>query len=194
MDKFLKLDFKTIMIIGLVIVILLLQMCKGDKKDINKGGIIKVNGKSYEVVDHRRDTTYITRDSIVYKKGKDIKVEVKVPVYIPANVDTQGILKDYFARRFYTDTLDLGQKSFVIVKDTITENKILARVFAELPKRQMFIGFQMGLDKKDIFNYGGLSLLYKDKKDKIFGLGLGINSNSQPTIMGSLNWKIKLKK
>ena len=67
---------------------------------------------------------------------------------------------------------------FVIIKDTITENKILARVFessiteriindtlflAELPKRQMFIGFQMGLDKKDIFNYGGLSLLYKDK-------------------------------
>jgi hypothetical protein len=184
-------------------------MCNGDKKEINKGDIIKVKGKKYEVVDHRRDTTYLTRDSIVYKKGKDIRVEVKVPVYIPANVDTQSILKDYFARRFYVDTLDLGEKSFVIVKDTITENKILSRVFessitekiindtlflAELPKRQMFVGFQMGFDKKDIFNYGGLNLLYKDKKDKIFGLGLGINSNSQPTIMGSLNWKIKLKK
>ena len=208
-DLLKKIDFKTLMILGLIIVILLMQMCNGDKKEINKGNTIKVKGKKYEVVDHRRDTTYITRDSIVYKKGKDIKVEVKVPVYVPANVDTQGILKDYFARRFYTDTLDLGQKSFVIVKDTITENKIIARVFessiteriindtifrAELPKRQMFVGFQMGLDKKDIFNYGGLNLLYKDKKDKIFGLGLGINSNSQPTIMGSLNWKIKLKK
>ena len=204
-----KIDFKTLMIVGLIIVILLMQMCNGDKKEINKGDTIKVKGKKYEVVDHRRDTTYLTRDSIVYKKGKDIKVEVKVPVYIPANVDTQGILKDYFARRFYVDTLDLGEKSFVIVKDTITENKILSRVFessiteriindtlflAELPKRQMFVGFQMGFDKKDIFNYGGLNLLYKDKKDKIFGLGLGINSNSQPTIMGSMNWKIKLKK
>ena len=204
-----KLDFKTIMIIGLVIIILLLQMCDGDKKDIKKGDTIKVNGKKYEVVDHRRDTTYVTRDSIIFKKGKDIKVEVKVPVYVPANVDTQEILKDYFSRRFYVDTLDLGQKSFVIVKDTITENKILSRVFessiteriindtlflVEPPKRQMFVGFQMGFDKKDIINYGGLSLLYKDKKDKIFGLGLGINSNSQPTIMGSMNWKIKLKK
>jgi hypothetical protein len=204
-----KIDFKTLMILGLIIIILLTQMCNGDKKEINKGDTIKVKGKKYEVVDHRRDTTYVTRDSIVYKKGKDIKVEVKVPVYIPANVDTQSILKDYFARRFYTDTLDLGEKSFVIVKDTITENKILSRVFessitekiindtlflAELPKRQMYVGFQMGFDKKDIFNYGGLNLLYKDKKDKIFGLGLGINSNSQPTIMGSLNWKIKLKK
>lgn len=208
-DLLKKIDFKTLMILGLIIVILLMQMCNGDKKEINKGDTIKVKGKKYEVVDHRRDTTYITRDSIVYKKGKDIKVEVKVPVYIPANVDTQGILKDYFARRFYTDTLDLGQKSFVIVKDTITENKILSRVFessiteriindtlflVEPPKRQMFVGFQMGFDKKDIINYGGLSLIYKDKKDKLFGLGLGINSNSQPTIMGSMNWKIKLKK
>jgi hypothetical protein len=208
-DLLKKIDFKTLMILGLIIVILLMQMCNGDKKEINKGDTIKVKGKKYEVVDHRRDTTYLTRDSIVYKKGKDIRVEVKVPVYIPANVDTQDILKDYFARRFYVDTLDLGEKSFVIVKDTITENKILSRVFessiteriindtlflAELPKRQMFVGFQMGFDKKDIFNYGGLNLLYKDKKDKIFGFGLGINSNSQPTIMGSLNWKIKLKK
>jgi transcriptional antiterminator Rof (Rho-off) len=204
-----KLDFKTLMILCLIIIILLLRMCDGESNEVKKGDTIKVNGKKYEVVDHRRDTTYITRDSIVYKKGKDIKVEVKVPVYVPANVDTQEILKDYFSRRFYIDTLDLGQKSFVIVKDTITENKILSRVFessiteriindtlflVEPPKRQMFIGFQMGFDKKDIINYGGLNLLYKDKKDKIFGLGLGINSNSQPTIMGSMNWKIKLKK
>ena len=204
-----KIDFKTLMIIGLIIIILLLQMCGGDKKEEGQGDIIKVNGKKYEVVDRKTDTTYITRDSIVYKKGKDIKVEVKVPVYIPTQVDTQTILKDYFSKRFYIDTLDLGQKSFVIIKDTITENKIFARVFEssiteriindtlflkEPPKRQMFAGFQMGFDKKDLINYGGLSLLYKDKKDKIFGLGLGINSKGQPTLMGSMNWKIQLKK
>ena len=204
-----KLDFKTLMILCLIIIILLLRMCDGESNEVKKGDTIKVNGKKYEVVDHKRDTTYITRDSIIYKKGKDIKVEVKVPVYVPANVDTQEILKDYFSRRFYIDTLDLGQKSFVIVKDTITENKILSRVFessiteriindtlflVEPPKRQMFVGFQMGFDKKDIINYGGLSLIYKDKKDKLFGLGLGINSNGQPTIMGNMNWKIQLKK
>lgn len=204
-----KLDFKTLMILCLIIIILLLRMCDGESNEVKKGDTIKVNGKKYEVVDHKRDTTYITRDSIIYKKGKDIKVEVKVPVYVPANVDTQEILKDYFSRRFYIDTLDLGQKSFVIVKDTIAENKILSRVFessiteriindtlflVEPPKRQMFVGFQMGFDKKDIINYGGLSLIYKDKKDKLFGLGLGINSNGRPTIMGNMNWKIQLKK
>lgn len=203
-----KLDFKTILIIGLVIFILLMRMCDGEK-EVSKGDIVKVNGKKYEVVDNKRDTTYITRDSIIYKEGKKIKVEVKVPIYIPAVVDTQSILKDYFSKRFYIDTIDLGQKSFVIIKDTISENKILARVYEssitervindtlflkELPKRQVFVGPQLGFDKKDIINYGGLNILYKDKKDKIFGLGIGINSNSQPTIMGSVYWKIKLKK
>lgn len=204
-----KLDFKTLMIISLIVIILLLRMCDGESEEVKKGDTIKVNGKKYEVVDRRRDTTYVTRDSIIFREGKKIKVEVKVPVYIPTEVDTQNILKDYFSKRFYIDTLDLGQKSFVIIKDTITENKILARVFEssiteriisdtlflkEPPKRQMFIGFQMGFDKKDLINYGGLSLLYKDKKDKIFGLGIGINSNGQPTLMGNMNWKIQLKK
>jgi hypothetical protein len=203
-----KLDFKTLMIIGLVIIILLLRMCDG-KKEETKGDIVKIKGKKYEVVDSRRDTTYIKRDSIIYKEGKKIKVKVEVPVYIPSVVDTQLILKDYFAKRFYVDTIDLGQKSFVIIKDTITENKIFARLYEssitervindtlflkELPKRQVFIGPQFGFDRKDIINYGGLSLLYKDKKDKIFGLGTGINSNGQLSVMGSVYLKIKLKK
>ena len=64
-----KLDFKTLAIIGLIIVVVLMRMCNGDKtkKDINKGDIIKVDGKKYEVVDNKRDTVYIKRDTIVYK-------------------------------------------------------------------------------------------------------------------------------
>jgi hypothetical protein len=204
-----KIDFKTILIIGLIIVILLLRFCGDGKTDINKGDIIKVKGKKYELVDHKKDTTYITRDSIVYRKGKDIKVEVKVPVYIPQEADTILILKDYFSKRFYIDTLDLGQSSFVIIKDTITENKIYARMFEssiteriindtlflkEPPKRKFFIGLQGGFDRTDIVNYGGINLLYNDKNDKLYGLGLGINSNRQPTLMGSVYWKIKFKK
>jgi len=206
-----KLDFKTLVITGLIIVVVLMRMCDGDKtkKDINKGDIIKVDGEKYEVVDKKSDTTYITKDTLIYKKGKDIRVEVEVPVYIPAQVDTQLILKDFFSKRFYKDTIDLGQNSFVIINDTISENKILSRGFnssiteriikdtfflKELPKRQLFFGLQGGFDKKEIVNYGGLGLLYKDKKDKVFNLGLGINSNKQPTIMGGVFWKIKLKK
>jgi hypothetical protein len=97
----------------------------------------------------------------------------------------------------------------VIIKDSISENKIMARIFEtsiteriikdtlflkEPIKRQLFFGFQMGFDKKEIINYGGLSLIYKDKREKLYGLGLGLSSNGQPAIMGNINWKIKLKK
>jgi hypothetical protein len=206
-----KLDFKTLAIIGLIIVVVLMRMCDGDKtkKDINKGDIIKVDGEKYEVVDKKSDTTYITKDSLIYKKGKDIRVEVEVPVYIPAQVDTQLILKDFFSKRFYKDTIDLGQNSFVIINDTISENKILSRGFnssiteriikdtfllKELPKRQVYLGLTGGFDKVNILNYAGPSLLYKDKKDKIFGLGVGLNNSKQISLQGSIYWKIKLKK
>ena len=46
-DLLKKIDFKTLMILGLIIVILLMQMCNGDKKEINKGDTIKVKGKKY---------------------------------------------------------------------------------------------------------------------------------------------------
>lgn len=206
-----KLDFKTLVITGLIIVVVLMRMCDGDKtkKDINKGDIIKVDGEKYEVVDKKSDTTYITKDTLIYKKGKDIRVEVEVPVYIPAQVDTQLILKDFFSKRFYKDTIDLGQNSFVIINDTISENKILSRGFnssiteriikdtfllKELPKRQVYLGLTGGFDKENIVNYAGPSLLYKDKKDKIFGLGAGINNSKQISLQGSIYWKIKLKK
>lgn len=208
-DSLKKLDFKTILIIGLIVVIFLLRFCGNDNGNTEDPNIIKVKGKKYEIVDHKRDTTYITRDSIIYRKGKDIKVEVEVPVYIPQDADTNLILKDYFSKRFYIDTIDLGQKSFVIIKDTITENKIITRIFEssitekiindtfflkELPKVKFFIGLQSGFDRSSIINYGGVNLLYNDKKDRIFGLGVGLNSNRQTTLMGSVYWKLKLKK
>jgi hypothetical protein len=206
-----KLDFKTLAIIGLIIVVVLMRMCDGDKtkKDINKGDIVKVNGKKYEVVDNKRDTIYIKRDTIVYKEGKTIKVKVEVPKYIPLEVDTQLILMDYFTKRFYTDTLDLGKDSYVTIEDTVVENKIFARKFTsriteriindtlflkEPAKRQIYLGLVGGFDRVNILNYAGPSLLYKDKKDKIFGLGVGINNSKQISLQGSIYWKIKLKK
>ena len=39
--------------------------------------------------------------------------------------------------------------------------------------------------------------LYKDKKDKVFGLDLGVintNNNVTPYVGGSLYWKLSLKK
>ena len=78
---------------------------------------------------------------------------------------------------------------------TITERIINDTLFLKEPaKRQVYLGLTGGFDRVNILNYAGPSLLYKDKKDKIFGLGVGINNSKQISLQGSIYWKIKLKK
>ena len=207
--KYLNLEPRTILIIILLIILFMMRMCDGINREKSNGDIVKINGDKYEVIKNRTDTLYITKDSVVYREGEKIPVIVEVPRYIPTIVDTQEILRDYFSKKFYIDTLSLNNKSFVIVKDTISENKILSRIYEssitntiirdsiflkELPKRQLYLGTQFGFNKEDILSYGGVGLLYKDKSDNIYGLGGGTYTNGKPIVLGSIYWKIKLKK
>jgi hypothetical protein len=98
------LDFKSIIIICLVIVILLLKMCS-PKPPVKPGDDIKVKGKKYVVLHRIIDTQYIPKTKIVYKPGETIYVEKPIYIDVPADVDTGAILKDYYAKRVYKDTI-----------------------------------------------------------------------------------------
>ena len=82
----------------------------------------------------RRDTverSYIVRhDSIAYQKVYVSQVKYDTlwgePEIIIEPTDTAAILKDYYATRFYKDTQIL-KRGTVIIRDTITENRILGR-------------------------------------------------------------------
>ena len=92
-----KLDFKTLLILALVVVLVLMRMCSS-KPEPKKGDIVKVDGKKYEVVKHDIDTEYVKVTQTIVKKGKDIIHDVPVYVNVPVNVDTNAILKDYYAK------------------------------------------------------------------------------------------------
>ena len=52
-------------------------------------------------------------------------------------------------------------------------------------------------NKTDFIGSAKFGLLYKDKKDKVFGLDLGVinaNNNVTPYIGGSMYWKLSFKK
>lgn len=101
---------------------------------------------------------------------------------------------------------------FGVVTDTITQNKILSRdivwnfevptiyntkVVKELPKRKFYYGIGAGFDNTNFINNAKFGLLYKDKKDKMWGLDIGalnVNNTIQPYIGGSIYWKISFKK
>lgn len=183
----------------LVLVIIYQEGCFGKKK---KGDIINIDGKKYEIIKHEIDTFYETKTQTVYKKGKDIVHEVEVVKEIPANVDTGAILKDYYAKVFYKDTIKLKDTlGFIVLNDTISRNRIQNRKFyssINIPtikekiylkeiSNSWYLGPSVSLGR--VSSIGG-DIHLKAKNDFLFGLGLGINSNVSPYLRGSVSWKI----
>ena len=74
MGKFFeKIDLKTVIIFGLVIVIFLLNMCSTDVSQ--DGKTVKIAGKTYTVIKHDIDTIMVPIKQIVYRDGKNIYKE-----------------------------------------------------------------------------------------------------------------------
>lgn len=215
MKKFL--NIKNIAIAVLVVIVLLEIWNPGG---VMPGRTIRIDGKKYEVIKHEIDTVDVIKTKVVTKKGDDIYHEVIVEkeVQIPAVIDTAALLKNYYSKVLYKDVLVLPDSlGTVAVTDTISQNKILGRTFdakvrertikettivKELPKNQVYFGFDGGFNKADVVSHVGTGLILKTKRDKIYQLGVGVanrttdgtNGSLTPYIGGGVYWKIKFRK
>jgi len=118
-------------------------------------------------------------------------------------IDTVSVLKDYYAKYFYTDTIQLDTLGSIIVNDTITRNLISFRdvqsnIFIPtttitnttyLYKREFFGGISVGATNQSVQNINA-ELLYINKKRQGYGIGVGLDPNFQPIYTGRLYWKI----
>jgi hypothetical protein len=166
--------------------------------------LILVNGKLYEVLSHQVDTVTVEIIKSEYRRGRDIEVIVEVPTYIPVDVDTASILKDYYSKRIYSDTLRIDSLGYVAIRDTISENRILGRFFdarinertirettivKELPK----VEFYMGVAGRTDVSVGGVAFLKLPSLTQ-FGLEMGLSTQGKggtPYIGGMILWPIK---
>ena len=203
-------DLKTLLIVGLVIVILFMRMCEGNGEEGKN--IVKIDGKKYEVIKHTIDTVIVPVQQTVYKKGETIYrekiVEIEKPIKI--DIDTTKILEEFYSKFVYKDTLKLKDSlGYISVIDTITQNKILGRLFdahinkttiketlivKDLPNNQVYIGGVAGFDKTNIVNFLGPNLVLKTKKDKMFSLGVGYGLNNNLSVQAGMYWKLSFKK
>ena len=195
----------TLIIIGLLLIMIFVFKTNGE--DV-KGKTVYVNGKPYEVVKHVVDTQYVNQYKTVFKDGKTIYIDTVVYVDVPKDADTTEILKDYFSKVTYDDTLKLDENlGFISVKDTIFKNSILSRKWTtsinkmyirdsiflkELPKNEFFIGGIIGYGNS--VPYIGPSLLFKNKKEDIYNLNIGLDLNKNLLYQVGFAKKIKLKK
>lgn len=206
--NFIKKNFSLLIIAALVIVILLQRACT--PKNSEPKEIIKIDGKKYEVIKRVTDTLKIPVIHNVYKKGEDIyhEVPVYVDVIVPSNIDTGLILKKFYATHVYKDTLHLKDSlGFIAVTDSISKNKLVSRswnakvnkttinntIYLKELSNQFYLGGSLGMQRPGQFLLGGNAIL-KTKTDKVFGLGVGVNSQLQPFFQGSMLWKISFKK
>jgi len=157
----------------------------------------------------------------VITKWDTLKVETKeyIPKYIRKTVvnidtfqvpiDTISILKDYYAKYFYTDTIKVDSLGFIVINDTVTRNLISKRdvqsnIFIPtttitntiyLNKRELYGGVSVSGMINPVYNespikYISGELLYKNKKKQIYGFGLGIDKDFLPLLSGRMYWKI----
>lgn len=150
--------------------------------------VIRLNNELYEVLNRTIDTVYVERVITEFRRGEDIPVEVIVPVEVEVvrymNVDTLNILRDYFTQRIYSDTLRIDERSYVFVRDTISQNKIINRfweanigetvitetvIVRELPKTELWAGFTTSTNMQ----IGGSFALITRNRNHI-GIDLGI--------------------
>jgi len=100
-----------------------------------------------------------------------------------------------------------------VLTDTITQNKIISRdivwnfkvptiynttIVKELPKTQVYYGFNIAGNKENIFSTASGGLILKTKTDKLYQLNLGVQTNPSggvvPYIGGGIFWKINLNR
>lgn len=198
-----KKNLPNILILILVCIIWMQRSCiKPIKVDTNKFKVLV-------------DTVYKTKTDTIYKTLKVYKT-IKPPKdtlnKYKANLN-YTILKKQYDSLVYSckstiivkDTFNI-EKGHVIITDSINNNKLLSRTykedyslpvvinntkFVESKKRQLYIGGSLNFNRFANFNSIQTGVLYKDKKDQIFGLSVGISPQLKLNIGVSSYWKIK---
>ncbi len=112
----------------LLLTLLLLRDC-GGKSNVSEA-TVWVDGKAYEKVSSKTDTIYKDTTIVKYRAGRTIIRDTTIYVPTPMNVDTASILKAYYARNVYSDTLRLDSLGYVAVRDTISRNTVIGRRYS----------------------------------------------------------------
>ena len=146
------------------------------------------------------DTVKIEKTEYVPKIVEKVVVNIDT---FSAPIDTVTVLKDYYAKYFYTDTIQIDTLGSIVINDTITRNLISMRdvqsnIFIPtttitntiyLYKREFYGGISVGTTNQAVQNING-ELLYINKKRDAYGFGVGLNPQWQPVYTVRMYWKI----
>ena len=201
-----KINFNNILSIAILIlaVIIILQRINSSPDIIEKPIVV-------------RDTVWQKKDSVIYTSPKvvqTIPVKIISEKYLPdPNYDKlvlkyQELVKLHLAKNIQKDSVQIDSIGFVKVTDTVQNNivqnrkweynikyPIIKETVIQPPKKvnQLYIGGGLQGNQYNIINSINGGILYKNKKDQLYGLSIGVNTNGQVVYGVSSYWKIKFK-
>ncbi len=184
-------NIQTLLIVVLAVLLLLQRSCSSTPQ---------VEPKVITEVVTNWDTVKVTTKEYVPKYIRKTIVDIDT---FQAPIDTVSILKDYYAKYFYTDTIKIDTLGTIVINDTVTRNLISIRdvqsnIFIPtttvtntiyINKREFFGGVSVGANQQMIQNING-EFLYVNKKRNAYGFGVGLDPNFQPIYTVRMYWKI----
>ncbi len=201
-----KINFNNILSIAILIlaVIIILQRINSSPDIVEKSIVI-------------RDTIWQKKDSVIYTSPKVVQtIPLKIisekylpdPNYDKLVLQYQELVKLHLAKNIQKDSVQIDSIGFVKVTDTVQNNivqnrkweynikyPIIKETIIEPPKKinQLYIGGGLQGNQYNIINSINGGILYKNKKDQLYGLSIGVNTNGQVVYGLSSYWKIKFK-
>ena len=201
-----KINFNNILSIAILIlaVIIVLQRSNSSPDIIEKSIVI-------------RDTIWQKKDSVIYTSPKVVQtIPLKIisekylpdPNYDKLVLQYQELVKLHLAKNIQKDSVQIDSIGFVKVTDTVQNNivqnrkweynlkyPIIKETIIEPSKKvnQLYIGGGLQGTQYNIINSINGGILYKNKKDQLYGLSIGVNTNGQVVYGLSSYWKIKFK-
>ena len=201
-----KINFNNILSIAILIlaVIIVLQRSNSSPDIIEKPIVI-------------RDTIWQKKDSVIYTSPKVVQtIPLKIisekylpdPNYDKLLLQYQELVKLHLSKNVQKDSVKIDSIGFVKVIDTVQNNivqnrkweynikyPIIKETVIQPSKKvnQLYIGGGLQGNQYNIINSINGGILYKNKKDQIYGLSVGINTNGQVVYGVSSYWKIKFK-
>ena len=192
--------------IGVIVVVLIALFLLRDRipfggiKDIFKNEPIM---DTVTTIEYKYDT--INNVSTVYTPQWKDRVVVDVDsIFISQTepVDTMALLRDYYAKYYYEDTVLVDTFGYVTINDTISQNKIESRQTTStvriptkivtntifIDKRELYLGGSLAGNREFMMMNG--EMLIRTKKRKAYGVGIGLDNRFNPTFTAKLYWRI----
>lgn len=166
-----------------------------------------------------RDTFWTKHDSIIVRKVpvlKEIPAEPQYFPQVPADYETlkaeySALRATHHAKRIYQDSIAVGKYGYIHVTDTVSQNALGKRKTKddfkiptvketvtitkyEEPKRQVYVGGGVAMNQNLGLAGAKVGLLYKTKKDQIYGINSQVDMKGNTSFGVEAFWKINLNK